>query len=341
VAGGLGSAAAQSGCAHNTHVAPTELPLTDPETVAHVLRKLDERLAWIDKQPLPANLTPDRPITLGKNLSDAQVEALFRTSIKTLYITGRFMDLPDDLKVHPEMQSRILAAQPMMDDAVLGVTALLESLSNEDHRHIQTALRSRSDVAETLSVMLNEPAKEDGIPFKRRMELRSSVLSLAEKMTEQSPALTIDPYVKKVRKVESRPRTHAEEQRMWAAKFGEDAFWQHQQKLNDISQKWQQKYAQAGKTAPSDAPRPALNMPPAGTQQAPSKGHSIVSTGGRMMGFGAGSVALGLVFAGLGNVFETALFAWPALFFGVTVGPSLLMVGLLVVLVGGLTIAFE
>jgi hypothetical protein len=52
------------------------------------------------------------------------------------------------------------------------------------------------------------------------------------------------------------------------------------------------------------------------------------------MGFGLGSVALGLIFAGLAQLTATQALYIPALVLGVTIGPILLVVGLVIVLVG-------
>jgi hypothetical protein len=59
------------------------------------------------------------------------------------------------------------------------------------------------------------------------------------------------------------------------------------------------------------------------------------------MGFGLGSVGVGVVFAGMNAAFSTEAFLWPALIFGATVGPILLVIGLLIVITGGIAIAAE
>jgi hypothetical protein len=59
------------------------------------------------------------------------------------------------------------------------------------------------------------------------------------------------------------------------------------------------------------------------------------------MGFGLGSVVIGLLFAGLYEVSNSVVFLVPALFFGATVGPILLLVGLIIVIVGAIMKATE
>jgi len=263
---------------------------------------------------------------------------LFRQSLRTLYLTGRFLDLSSDLQTSPHVQARVAAAQPEMDEAVLGMTAMLESLGPEDHRRIQDTLKRNPDIGERLAAMLDETAKEDGIPFQRRMSLRTSTLQLAAKMTAQSPALTVDPYVRRVRRIEARPHSPTEHERVLASRVGEEAFWEHQRKLADLQKRWSQKLAQAGSPSPTAPKAPAATPAPAPPPQ--SRGSSVIGTGGKIMGFGAGSVAVGLICAGLVHLGADA-FLWPALFFGVTLGPILLVIGLIIVIVGAIMKATE
>jgi hypothetical protein len=350
----MGAALMQDGCAHDlvtgagraTAAESPPPPLPDQSVIDQVVNGLDRRLAWIDRQQLPAHLTPyrDQPVTPE---DQARIDAhtrLFRQSVRTLYVTGRFMDLPDEIKTHPAVQSRVAAAQPEMDDAVRGMTDLLESLRPEDHRAIQATLRSRRDLGEELAQILDNPAKEDGIPFARRMSVRQTALRLADRMTTQSPALTIDPYVRRVRKIEARPPADGESARRFAARMGEEAFWQHQQRLGELSARWQRQLAQAAPTPypGPPPPAPATRAPaPVAVPATPSSGTKVLTTGGYIMGFGAASVGVGLLLAGIGSAASTHALAMPALIFGVTVGPILLVVGLLVVIVGGIMKAAE
>ena len=81
-------------------------------------------------------------------------------------------------------------------------------------------------------------------------------------------------------------------------------------------------YAADGESPPEEAPE--KDRPGSGT----------ISTGATIMGFGAGSVVMGLGFWGLASATGAEGLLYPALFFGVTLGPILLVVGLVVLLVG-------
>jgi hypothetical protein len=100
----------------------------------------------------------------------------------------------------------------------------------------------------------------------------------------------------------------------------------------------------------AETPGPPPNRPPAlephpdervESQDRAQRPRETMATGGKIMGFGLGSVALGGVFYALAAVAGTgsgvgSVLVWPALVFGVTVGPILLAIGLIVVIVGGI-----
>lgn len=401
--GGIGSAGTLGldGCAHTPPAAPDALAAIDAADVDRYLAGIDRRLAWIDKADGGALIPRStRPLTVEGKTELQTVSRLFRKSARALYLTGNFLEAPTELQAHPGMQARVLAAQSDMDEAVFGTTAMLESLTEEDHRKIRGTLRERPELAENLAQFLDAPAHEDGMPAKRRFLLRAGILDLAGRMKAQSPALVIDPYVKKVRKIEARGAraAAADTARLMAARIGEEAFWAHQERMAQLAAAWEVKLGRAGGAGSTSAavvasllgapgaalggpgtpapttepPAPAASSststpmavsppaagPPVTKVVAPSKvqpvsptpghpakppalatqtpGDATVSVGAQMMGYGGASVGVGLIFAGLYKLTAAEAFLWPALIMGVTVGPILLVIGLLVIIVGAL-----
>jgi len=357
---GLGAAttfaAAETGCAHSPAASPasasgSEPPLPSAEEIAKVVREMDERLAWIDRHDARDKLFGDSRAGSSADLVEREQKTkLFRQAMRTLYVTGRFMDLPDEIKMHPEVQSRMWNAQPDMDEAVLGMTEVLESLGPEDHAAIQSTLRAQPDLMEGLASMMDATAKEDGLPVRRRAAVRTTTLSLADRMAKQAPNLVVDPYVRRVRRLQARPIPTTGAARAMAARLGEDAYWQQEQRLTDLAMRWQRHLAQttavapatqagsahaaAPASGPASAPVADPSADPSATPAPRKPGESTIRVGGYMMGFGAGSIALGLIFAGLNSAFEADAFLAGALIFGVTIGPILLISGLIVLIVG-------
>jgi hypothetical protein len=81
--------------------------------------------------------------------------------------------------------------------------------------------------------------------------------------------------------------------------------------------------------------------PPAPALIPQTSGQNTLSTGAHIMGYGAVSLGIGLVFAGLYNLTAAEGFLWPALIMGATVGPILLLVGLIVVIIGAIIRSME
>jgi hypothetical protein len=360
VAGTLGV----DGCAHVSPVASDDslLASLDAEGAESYLRKMDRRLAWIDTNngsslvpPLPRQCSPERQAEYDR------FGHLFRMSVRSLYMTGCFLEAPEELQAHPGMQGRIGAAQEGMDEAVFGTADMLESLTPEQHQRIRQTLQDKPELAEDLARFLDAPAKADDMPLKRRYLLRSGILDLATKMKAQSPALVIDPYIRKVRRIQARdPATlAADSSRLAATRIGEEAFWAYQERMAKFSVAWERKLAQAdaGPPTPATAPphpsaaplqpyAPPLKQPPAGAKAPPrpgqpTGGQKTLTAGGHIMGYGLGSIGVGLLFAGLYKLTSVTAFAYPALVLGVTVGPILLVVGLIVLIVGAIIRATE
>jgi hypothetical protein len=325
----------EQGCASPQHPAPPSAAdiaaHLDPAAADALLAKIDGRMAWLDQASLPDEILPLSKLPRATEADAARTGALVRKAVRTLYLTGRFLDMPDEMKVHPGVQARLQAMQPEMDDAILGMTEHLERMTPEDHRRVQTHLRKDDLFAEHLARMLEKTASDDGLSFQRTFGVRSAALDLGQRMSAQSPALVIDPLVRKVRRIEAHPRTDAEQARVLAARIGEQAFWEHQQHVARLHEAWMIRLASADTQA---ATAPAAPPPS-------SPGKNTLNTGGIIMGFGAGSVALGLIFAGLASATSTSAFIIPALVLGVTIGPILLVVGLIVVIVGAIMRASE
>jgi hypothetical protein len=89
-------------------------------------------------------------------------------------------------------------------------------------------------------------------------------------------------------------------------------------------------------------PQPGPPQPVGPQQQQPrTTGQKGLSAGGYMMGMGAISIGVGLLFAGIAEVSGVEAFFYPAVVLGITVGPILLVIGLLVVLVSAIIRATE
>jgi hypothetical protein len=322
----------------------------DPAAADAIMRALDQRMTSLASASMPEDVLPLSKMRHGPEFEKHLREdsALVRQSIRTLYITGRFLDSPDDMKVHPGMQSRLWAMQPEMDQAVLGMTERLERMTPDEHRRVQKYLHDDDMFGERLAKVLERTAVDDGLSFPRSFGLRSSVLQLSQRMAAQSPTLVVDPLVSKVRRIQAHRRSDAEEARRLAARVGEQTFWAHQERIALLHDAWAQRLGPAGALdsdaalarlgsvvvpAQTGAAAGSATSAPASTSTS-TPGSRTVRDGGIVMGFGLGSVVVGLIFAGLAAATNTSALYIPAAVLGVTIGPILLVIGLIIVIVG-------
>jgi hypothetical protein len=365
--GAVGMLATTAGCATTgspTGFSPTAHdPRTladslDPDSVDALLASVDRRLAWMDQQhDLPTHIVPLPPAPRGEAYERQAVHTkrVVTRSLRSLYLTGCFIDLPDEIKTHPDVLSRFASLRTDMDDAVLDMTAVLKKMTPADHRATQAYLRKNPDFGEHVAKYLEQTASEDRLPFKRRFGVRASVLDLSSRMRAQSPALVVDPIVSKVERLHARPRTDAEQIRLLSAKMGEEVFWAHQEKLAALHDAWTIRLSNdprrpqiAGGWATGAPPAPGATAAPVATggyatgypiplepgPVRPAPGASTVAAGRNILGASALSLVLGLAFWQAAEVTAADAFLFPAVVLGITVGPILLVVGLLVLLVG-------
>jgi hypothetical protein len=333
-----------TGCAPSRQRSPATVAdvaaRLDPRAADALLAKIDRRMQWIDQASLPEEVLPLSRLRREPDFDSrlASDGALVRKAIRTLYFTGRFLDMPEEMKVHPGVQSRLRALQPEMDDAVLGMTDRLERRATDADARIRAHLSKDDAFGESLARVLERTAKEDGLSFQKTFGVRAATLDLTQRMAAQSPGLVIDPLVSKVRRIQAHPRSDAEQARRLAARVGEQVFWANEERITLLHDAWASRLGSAAAIASTDvgpiasSPTNPAATPPA--PQEPTAGQRTIRTGGITMGFGLGSVMLGLILAGIAEATSSTILMIPAVVLGVTIGPILLVVGLVIVLVG-------
>lgn len=176
--------------------------------------------------------------TLSSSFPDFQgdpvlLDTLGRKSMRTLFTTGMFGDLPIDSQVDPRVQERVWAVQPVMDDAVDGMSELLRAQTEEDHRLVQETLRNRPDLMPRIVRTLDEEAARSGLSEGRRAQFRSQLNQVAWRLEHQPPPMLIDEYLTKSQKLAASDVESDAYQRWLLAQLGEEAFWQEQEGLRE------------------------------------------------------------------------------------------------------------
>jgi hypothetical protein len=329
-AASLGVASGEAGAA----TAPT--PKFDAAAVEAMLAKIDHRMASFSEM----DFAPRPPLNAEEEELFGTRTRVSRAALRTLYFTGAFMELEEHERLHPGVQARMARLQPEMDEAVDGMTTYLEKLTPEDHRKLQEELKRDPELSLRIGEQLQSVAKEDGMGFSRRMDLRVAIDDVTRRMTAQNPSLVFDPYVRKTRKIQANPGTIEERERAIQIRAGEKAFWDFQQRSAAHVLAWDEAYSTRPRIdlASLEHTYPDVDAPPL-KDDPTEKPRKVMRVGGYLMGAGFGTAALGGIFYLIGAAVGPAAsggFFTTALVLGVTIGPALLIAGLIVLIVGGI-----
>lgn len=332
----LGSAAAL-GVTTDAVAAPAAEPTFDAAAVEAKLDRIDRRMSVfreLDFSPHAAQNADEEELFATRN-------KVSRAAVRSLYFTGAFMEFPEHERAHPGVQDRMARMQPEMDEAIDGMAGYLESLTPADHKNLQEQFKKDPELGMRIGEKLQSVAAEDGMGWERRVDLRTTVDDFSRRMKTQNPGLVFEPFVMKTRKVQANPGTDAEQERMFAVRAGEQAFWDFQQRSTKFVAAWDMAYSARPRIdlAAIDENYPLLDERP----EDPARGaKKLLSVGGYLLGAGLASAALGGIFY-LISTSSASLsgFVWGAIILGGTIGSLLLIGGLVVLIVGGIIYAVK
>jgi len=154
------------------------------------------------------------------------LDSLGRKSMKTLYATGMFGDLPVESQVHPGIQDRMWTIQPAMDESIAGITQLLNRQVPEDLARVRSTLRDQPAFLRQVTETLDAEAARSGLSDARRHQFRTQMMQVGWRLRHQPPSLLVNEYLVKVEKVSASDIEAEARQRWLAAKVSERAFWQ-------------------------------------------------------------------------------------------------------------------
>lgn len=194
---------------------PVVMPHDMDDYVARVDAGMARIAQWSPTADLP-NFVGDREAA----------DEMGRASMQSLFLTGMFSDLPIEGQLHPGMQERVIAAMPVMDKGVDGVSAFLRSRTEADMAAVQAALREW-DAGVQLAAAVDREAAHVGLSEWRRAQTRSMFAHAEWRLRTQPPSLIINECLGRVQKLSATDVTAASKQRALAARLGEAAFWRH------------------------------------------------------------------------------------------------------------------
>jgi len=197
---------------------PAEVPmLPPPPNMEEYLTRVDQGLARI------GNWSPTAGVTSFHG-DRAATDALARTSLQAVFLTGMLGDLPIPSQLHSGMQDRMWDAVPLFDGAADGMTAYIGSRTQEDLARVQSALRAPGTTQRVIDSLVAE-ADRTGVSAPRRAQLREMLQHLTWRLAHQPPSLLVSEYMDKVEKVADTDVEAEARQRQLAARVGEEVFW--------------------------------------------------------------------------------------------------------------------
>lgn len=308
----------------------------DADAVEARLAMIDRRMAFFRN----LDVAPRPPATTEEEVLFGTRNKIAQASVRSLYFMGAFMELPEHERAHPGVQARMARLQPEMDEAVDGMAGYLETLTPDDLRGLQEEFKRDPGLGMRIGERLQEVAAEDGLGFNRRADIRMAIDDLSRRMKSQHPSLVIEPYIQKTRKVQANPGTDLERERAFAVRAGEQAFWEFQERSRQYLAAWDTTYATRPRIdlASMEATYPEVDN---GHPEDPTRGaKKVLTVGGYLMGAGLASLAGGGIFYLISTLSGSLTgFVAGALVLGTTIGPLLVLGGMVVLIVGGIMYA--
>ncbi len=223
-----------------------------PESLTSVFAKLDAQLLRLDGESSLSKLLGDTPHAEKATAAPwfQEGDALARKTLKSFLIAGAFQSLTPEQWQQPLVTERLNASMADLDEAMLGMTAMLERLPQDNRKALGKALRDDPALGMRIMGAIDERAGEYGVSLDGRTKLRAASAQAVSRM-RQSPDLIIAEVTGKIRKLEARHGVTEEARRRVGVTMANLALFQ------DGAQP-----ASGGQAPPPPLPQPTPPPPP-------------------------------------------------------------------------------
>ncbi len=201
----------------------TAAPPAMPDLDAFLAR-LDHGMRAIAAGNPLQDLLPKSQIPAAPGGPPRAEDLLIKKTLRSLLMAGSFRDLSDAERAHPAVQARMHSSMAEMDEAVFGMTHVLESFTPSERARIREAIQSEPDIGMRIAESLDTGASNADISLQRRTHLRAIAAQLTWRLKNQPIETAMDEYIGKVKKVSARNGYSEELQRKLAAQAVTAAF---------------------------------------------------------------------------------------------------------------------
>lgn len=259
-----------------------------------------------------------------------QGEELTKKTMRSLLLVGTLSELPQEQLAHESVQERLRNSMGEFDEAMFGMSSLLEKLSPTERADIGKALRDDPHLGMKLMGDVDSEAAAFGVSFKQRTRLRAISAQVTSRL-RNSPDLLVSEYVGKMNKLAVRHGGYAEAERQAATAIAQQMIWQGDPATGGTSG--------GGELTPPPPPPPMPGAEPVAMQPQPvgeplpeprkraRASHVVLTVGGIALGLGLAVFGVGYAFGGAGVLL------------GATFGILLGVAGLVCLLIGLILLA--
>jgi hypothetical protein len=279
------------------------------------------------KKYVGANATTTDPELLERARKG---EELTKKTMRSLLLVGTLSELPPEQLAHESVQERLRSSMGEFDEAMFGMSSMLENLSATQRADISKALRDDPNLGMRLMGDVDQEAAAFGVSLKQRTKLRGAAAQVTARL-RNSTDFTINEYVGKMNKIAARHGAISEAQREAATAMAQQLIWQDGTATGGGT---------TGEPTPPPPPPPLENntapadpnappMPQAQPERPRTRASLVVIT--------AGGIALGLGLLVFGIGYATSNTG--GILLGATFGILLGVAGLICLLVGLILLA--
>ncbi len=196
--GTLGTSAAVglgTGCARD--VRPTEL---DADDVTLWMQRLERSAEAIDQSPVLVELSVP-PRDEGELAEWESADRQIRGYLRSLYVSGAYLDLPEEGRRHPRIRDWMLGELPAIEAQGEILLERLERSTPEERRAVREELRNDPELMSRFAEVVDERARLGGLRPERRRQTREIFRMAAWRLRSQPASLIIDEYTAKARRV--------------------------------------------------------------------------------------------------------------------------------------------
>ena len=257
---------------------------------------------------------------------------IFRKSLRSLLLVGNFGDLSVQAQVHPGMQKRLKHSENEMNEALWGIKDMLKSLTPKEKTHIKSTLNGDPALPEKILKAIDFEAEFVKVPARRRDQLKAMQKRIIKRL-KHSPEMFIDEYLKKIEKMEEFQGSDEDMQKMLVKQMGKENYETSVREAERAVKEWNETHIE-------DIPIGYENLP-LEKQDMQSEPDPRYRVGKKVLGIGALITAGGLLSLAIYSITEYGFFAGLFLVAGTTVGPILIMTGLIILMVKSIEKSIE